>query len=1816
MPVTRVWLWLAAAAALALTSGKAHGEAAAGWGDREILFSVKSDRGSFNPAVACDSDNDCLVAFTNKGKRLKYKFRPAGGSWGDFVNALDPSTKQEQVQVAVYGKNKGWVLSFRDATINESGERLHSIKVAYITKDDASAGSAWTGSSKSVPLQVSQAFNDNSANRLPTIAADDENNVVLVWETSSEHTLGDDINIGSDKDLVSVSFTISNGSPIQESDLTEATTVFSGVETDSFQDRNPIIFKSPHDQRLVVGSTASMAGGVADIFVSETEVDVCAWNDRLRITNFDGKDADVTLAASPHKDLWLAAWEHKGVGIRYARLQHNENDKLSVESLGFIAEIAFPYMQGDEQVVLVADPMRDLHWAVFYRYRTAKESPRKYRLVFRVSKDDGQTWSDAYYADSEASSDYGRIAPVALASPLDEYMVVVHGSENVFSLNTTGTALFNIAANSASQRVPVVDYEEPGTSYSCLAVELPQNGTSLDLGDIIGSVVPSMVRCIEIAVPDATPDSAIHLNLELRFDIELMEEYLGPCPFNFIGIREDNALNSGDFSLADSGILPRRLCAAQRYEDIRVAAGSLFVFMNSGERGLSGENQGAKPLALEAWMTPGRTGLPSDTENPAFEVRAASSFEELRDHLQDDTFVHGRVTITSNYLSIARELVIRQKTNISLVADEGMDVYFHGDDILHVERGAVLWLLRGITFSRQLPGIDAVQLGDEYSDDGDIDDEIKKEEEEEEEDDVQQRFGGLVFVEGRVGRIESCAFLDSEPTGSLGMRVGGGLLVDGTVDVIHSTTFDNMKATQGGAMAVTVHGHVSTIQDSIFVRNRQYKIQAGVGGAIAVFGTIGTIAGSTFQENHCNSGGGAIAVEDGGAIDRILDTDFVGNDADLYGGAVQFNAGSQMPSLWRGGMLLNNRALGGAAVYVTGALASPQVYGSCETGAVCFQNLGVEGNVGVSGGAFFFDENPSIDFFQIANMSFTNNSVSLGSGGAVLASGATMISVSWSNFALNQAHASGGAVALDAGAQMDFQEVTFDSNMAQGQGGALYAGAGSSTTVRKASFLNNAASYTCREYTVCNLKRVTGNRMPCEASNGMVAVLDEAGEAPMSLGCTKGVGGSIYLAAGVTAHIHQCNFAASNPLPSIDAEASYSDAIGNTKRFAAEAGKHVYAASRFRLSETSFDGGADAFAPSTAVIGCPKTCSSSGTCSRDGQVSPSVACTCAGAFEGDNGYDEGGCTQRRVKDVRASSFAFNETTSSDGDANGDGDGGAAAADGSAQVSWTWAYEDVDYFVVYRTADRSSTLASSDEWASCASVEEASTLVSDCIKIEDPFARSAALGLRFNVSSFFRVIAVVNGQESAQSDPMSSASIICDAGSEQIPTLEDGVFTCEECPRGTFVQNSEVGCLPCPNELQTTLGVATSEEDCLAPRGFYQITAIDDDGQEEVQVLPCGEGILCTAPGLTLDKLVLEPGFWPSSSIYIIAMLLFLVFPSVNTTIVQTFVCDTFEDGSRALRFDYTTDCDERDWVFWYAVLMVLVYQVGPIVLFVMLIAQSDKPTLQGASFLYEFYDEQTKDSKQGCFRFRRYYEVFELVRKLLLTSVVLVVADGTLAQVAFALCVTFFAALVQTLVRPYSQGLDNVLATVVHAQLFLLLSGLLISSVVQNLFAFRVSMAVMLCLSVPLALFIVCKRLREGQRQPMQDLGQGAQSEIQDGAIMLHGQEAARRSNEGEDGGNAEGRAGFSYVIGNESRPAFYVEKQRGSIWGSFEEEDKQHDSAAPVVGATLLFDPCNSSSDCRSTVTMATTGSDQDTSVVTESVELVDARTCSLTLQ
>lgn len=66
------------------------------------------------------------------------------------------------------------------------------------------------------------------------------------------------------------------------------------------------------------------------------------------------------------------------------------------------------------------------------------------------------------------------------------------------------------------------------------------------------------------------------------------------------------------------------------------------------------------------------------------------------------------------------------------------------------------------------------------------------------------------------------------------------------------------------------------------------------------------------------------------------------------------------------------------------------------------------------------------------------------------------------------------------------------------------------------------------------------------------------------------------------------------------------------------------------------------------------------------------------------------------------------------------------------------------------------------------------------------------------------------------------------------------------------------------------------------------------------------------------------------------VLLFLIYPSVSSTILATFVCRTFDDGSSWLRKDITVNCEAPDRAGWLVLASfgVVIYVIGvPVVYF-------------------------------------------------------------------------------------------------------------------------------------------------------------------------------------------------------------------------------------------------------------------------------------------
>mmetsp|Transcript_10729 Transcript_10729/g.18942 ORF Transcript_10729/g.18942 Transcript_10729/m.18942 type:complete len:371 (-) Transcript_10729:62-1174(-) len=154
--------------------------------------------------------------------------------------------------------------------------------------------------------------------------------------------------------------------------------------------------------------------------------------------------------------------------------------------------------------------------------------------------------------------------------------------------------------------------------------------------------------------------------------------------------------------------------------------------------------------------------------------------------------------------------------------------------------------------------------------------------------------------------------------------------------------------------------------------------------------------------------------------------------------------------------------------------------------------------------------------------------------------------------------------------------------------------------------------------------------------------------------------------------------------------------------------------------------------------------------------------------------------------------------------------------------------------------------------------------------------------------------------------------------------------------------------------------------------------------------------------------------------------------------------------------------------------MAIIYVPGTAILFSVMISMSHRPCVHGAAFLHELYYNEKIEGREKTFRqrFRRYYEVIELLRKLLLTSIVLLVADGTVGQIAFVIFVNFLCSTLQSHARPYVNPLDNIMASISHAMMFCILICLLSSTVVENLVALEAGVICIIFI-VPLSAFII-----------------------------------------------------------------------------------------------------------------------------------------------
>jgi hypothetical protein len=151
--------------------------------------------------------------------------------------------------------------------------------------------------------------------------------------------------------------------------------------------------------------------------------------------------------------------------------------------------------------------------------------------------------------------------------------------------------------------------------------------------------------------------------------------------------------------------------------------------------------------------------------------------------------------------------------------------------------------------------------------------------------------------------------------------------------------------------------------------------------------------------------------------------------------------------------------------------------------------------------------------------------------------------------------------------------------------------------------------------------------------------------------------------------------------------------------------------------------------------------------------------------------------------------------------------------------------------------------------------------------------------------------------------------------------------------------------------------------------------------------------------------------------------LLFAYPLVCPSIIATLICREI-DGTRYLEADYSLKCGTPSWgrARWWSLLWLLVYVLGMPAVVSWAVSRRDS----GWAFVGDSYHDN------GV---ARYWEVLEIVRKLLLSAGVLYFNKGTSMQITVAVLLSAISLVVHALYEPFKKPSDNRLQTLALSSL-------------------------------------------------------------------------------------------------------------------------------------------------------------------------------------
>eukprot|EP00903_Cladosiphon_okamuranus_P017519 g16134.t1 len=188
---------------------------------------------------------------------------------------------------------------------------------------------------------------------------------------------------------------------------------------------------------------------------------------------------------------------------------------------------------------------------------------------------------------------------------------------------------------------------------------------------------------------------------------------------------------------------------------------------------------------------------------------------------------------------------------------------------------------------------------------------------------------------------------------------------------------------------------------------------------------------------------------------------------------------------------------------------------------------------------------------------------------------------------------------------------------------------------------------------------------------------------------------------------------------------------------------------------------------------------------------------------------------------------------------------------------------------------------------------------------------------------------------------------------------------------------------------------------------------------------------------------------------------FFFYIVTSTLILEAFDCQDFDDGSSYLKADFRISCDSDKYTFiyGYSIVMAVVFPAGiPLTYLAVLYMGKERinPEPEEPELSIKKREEDATIQKTkflwGTYRPAvYYYEVWECVRKLFLTGLLVYFEEGTSTQVVIAMLITLAGLRVLAGLRPYQREDENNLAEASLWVTFLtLFAGLLIKSEVAD----------------------------------------------------------------------------------------------------------------------------------------------------------------------